>query len=905
MVHLKKNTRLVGLTSGLAMLALVTTAFAQEASGPPAGVQGGPPSEEAIAGFQKQFGAAPTDFSQAGPPPFEAPGDIPAEAKQYLSDQEIVAIACAYTQWKTGEFFSAMEALKTNLIPAVVKLNAAGLTIPVPNVDNVIAEGHRRVDEACQSSNYDQARSRIMDFDAWGRTAVQADFDKMRDAMQVQMESLGTGVKEKVQAAVATLVEEGKTDIQTQMEAYASAEAEAAAQSQSPMSQEAFEAKMNAKAGQLAAALQAKIEAKAKETVGAALGPLQEVTGLMEGMQEKIQASIESGKANYESYHQQAIALRKASILKVVDASLVTAMTKLDEASAAMDAARATDPQVPVVADIKASLKADRDAMAAAIDAALAADDEAAVQAAVDAFRAKWQEIQRQMEEHAGAAVGQICAVATSQFGPARAKYSSSISQIAAIEAMCKGSISDDCQMVAPFRDNLGLLTQKLTALNTEMKMAETLCSKASAADRVTLIAILGKIKSDGEDAQNLGVALEIEKRNKITTTVQQACDVALPQLTQANSDLQTEDLAVLKANFEGCANSATAVCKAVNKLKPKFNDFQSRVAAFSQQVDKVRALCAAPGADDSLEAIESALSVVDDQASILQESGAALKADQAEKDSAAAYCLSMGTQLDFMRQDALKNVDEMDTMTAECAGVKNDEYCKKVQSMGNETNALKTRTKNLLAKMDTLDAKCAKPDVKAPAADVVALANAIETEASKLKADVDALGLKVEKNARGAGIWIEAENEAKADVRPVAQRPASNLKETNPSWRPPYFGTGDWYLAVGGENLQYNFKAPKAAKYFVWVRDYVDRFQPVGVRRITIAFNGKTMGTYPEAPLGKSGDRGKFGWHMVGSVDLAAGAQTMKVTKESTTSGAAILDAYYLTTGPEAPPEK
>lgn len=902
MAHLKSRTRLAGLTSGLAMLALVATAFAQEA---PAGVKGGPPSEEVIASFQKQFGAAPTDFSQAGPPPFEAPGDIPAEAKQYLSDQEIVAIACAYSQWKTGEFFSAMEALKANLIPAVVKLNGAGLTIPVPNVDSFIAEGHRRIDEACQSGNFDQARSRIMDFDAWGRTAVQSDFDKMRDAMQVQMEALGVGVKEKVQAAVAPLVEQGKTDIQAQMEAYASAEAESAARSQSPMSQEAFEAKMNAKAQQLADALQAKIEAKAKEAVGAALGPLQEATGLMEGMQEKIQAAIEDGKANYESYHQQALALRKAAIMKVVDASIAAAMTKLDESAASMDAARATDPQVPSAAAVKAALQADRDALAAAIDAALAADDEAGVQSAVDAFRAKWQELQRQMEEHAGSAVGQICAAVTSQFVPARAKYQGAMSQIAAIETLCKGSISDDCQMVAPFRDNLGLLNEKLTTLIGEMKLAEDLCAKAGPNDRATLMSVLGKIKTDGEDAQNLGIALEIEKRNKITTTARQACDVALPQLTQANSDLQTQDLAVLKDNLDDCAGSSSAACKAVNKLKPKFNDFQGKVAAFSLQVDKVRALCASPESDDSLEAIESALAQADEQSSALQESGAALKADQAEKDSAAAYCLSMGTQLDFMRQDALKNVDEMDTMTAECAGVKNDEYCKKVQSMGSQTSALKTRTKNLLAKMDTLDAKCAKPDTKAPVAAVVALANSIETEANKLKADVDALGLKVEKNARGAGIWIEAENEARADVRPVAQRPAANLKEINPSWRPPYFGTGDWYLAVGGENLQYSFKAPKKAKYFVWVRDYVDRFQPVGVRRITIDFNGKTMGTFPEVPLGKSGDRGMFGWHMVGTVDLAAGAQTMKVTKESTTSGAAILDAYYLTTGLEVPPEK
>jgi hypothetical protein len=898
----------------LAVLTLMATVFAQAATapvvdvvaGPPAGVKGGPPSDEAIAAFQKQFGAAPTDFTQAGPPPFEAPGDIPAEAKQYLSDSEIVGIACAYTRWKTGEFFSAMEALKANLIPTVEKLNAAGLKVPVPNVASFITEGQRRVDEVCSSSNYDQARSRIMDFDSWSRATVQSSFDKMRDAMQVQMQARGADIKEKVQAAIAPLVADGQKDIEAQMKAYAAAQAASMASSKSPPSQAGFEAQMNAKAQQLAEALQASIEAKAKEAAGAALGPLQEMASLMDGMQEKIQAAIEAGKANYETYHQQALALRQASILKAVDASLAQAMANLDAASPSMDAARVMDPQVPVVADIKAALAADREALSTSLEVALATDDEAAVQAVVNSFRDKWQAIQRQMEEHAGAAIGQICTVAKTQFGPARAQYSAAIKQIASIEATCQGSVTDDCQLIAGYRDNLGLLTEKLTALNAEMTAAEKLCSKAVINDRATLIAVLAKIKSDGEDVQNLGAALEIEKRQQMTTTVQQICDATLPELTQARSDLQTEDLAVLKDNLDDCAGSATPACKVINGLKPPFNDFQSKVTNFVTQVGKVQALCAAPDDEASLEAIESTLAFVEEQASALQEAGAALQADQAQKDSAAVFCASLGTEMDFMREDALKNVDELDTMSAECTGVKNDDYCKRVQSMGSQAKALKARTSSLLTKMDKLDTQCVKAGTGAPKASLVAQANAIETEAAKLKKDIEALGLKVEKDTHGTGIWIEAENETKAEVRPVAERPTVNLKETNPSWRPSYFGTGDWYLAVGGESLQYSFKTPKAAKYFVWVRDYVDRFQPVGVRRITISFNGKAMGTFPEVTLDtSSGNRGMFGWHLVGTVDLAGGAQTLKVTKEATTSGAAILDAYYLTTGLEVPPEK
>lgn len=154
-------------------------------------------------------------------------------------------------------------------------------------------------------------------------------------------------------------------------------------------------------------------------------------------------------------------------------------------------------------------------------------------------------------------------------------------------------------------------------------------------------------------------------------------------------------------------------------------------------------------------------------------------------------------------------------------------------------------------------------------------------------------------------GIWIEAEDEIESYVSPV--RPAANTKEINPKWRPPYFSSGCWYLAAGGECLKYKFSVPKDGLYYVWIRDYVDDFQPKGVRRVIVEFDGRPYGTFPEVSLPTSGGKSLFGWHRIGSGTwLALGEHTMKITKEATTQGAAIIDAYYLTTDPnDVPSEK
>jgi len=163
-----------------------------------------------------------------------------------------------------------------------------------------------------------------------------------------------------------------------------------------------------------------------------------------------------------------------------------------------------------------------------------------------------------------------------------------------------------------------------------------------------------------------------------------------------------------------------------------------------------------------------------------------------------------------------------------------------------------------------------------------------------------------IKPEAGGQSLLIEAENENKSYILPLSQRPASNTKEIKPGWRPAYSGSGDWYLAAKGEWLEYKIEVPADGLYRFWIRDYVDKFQPKGVRRVVVSFDGAVYGAFAEVDKVSTGAKGDFGWHQAGSgINLTKGTHLLKVMKENTTSGAAVLDAFYLTLGSEIPAEK
>ncbi|MDP1629326.1 MAG: hypothetical protein Q8L57_01760, partial [bacterium] len=220
----------------------------------------------------------------------------------------------------------------------------------------------------------------------------------------------------------------------------------------------------------------------------------------------------------------------------------------------------------------------------------------------------------------------------------------------------------------------------------------------------------------------------------------------------------------------------------------------------------------------------------------------------------------------------------------------------------------LQGKTEKMIKQIDGINSSCDSAPATPPTNDfIISLQNA-RVDADALLKDVDQLKLEGEKLKReGSGkIWIEAENETRSSILPHTEAWHSHKWTQSAPWRPPLFGTGYWYLSRGGEYLEYQFTVSAAGTYNVWIRDYVDKFQPKGVRVIVINFDGKKYGAFPEVDKPAPGEKGVLGWHKVGKgIALNAGSHLMRITKEASTSGAAVLDAFYLTTGSDTPPEK
>ena len=145
-------------------------------------------------------------------------------------------------------------------------------------------------------------------------------------------------------------------------------------------------------------------------------------------------------------------------------------------------------------------------------------------------------------------------------------------------------------------------------------------------------------------------------------------------------------------------------------------------------------------------------------------------------------------------------------------------------------------------------------------------------------------------------GITIEAEDELSANVISTKgswqwrSRELSNL---------PHSGKGYWYLSRGGDWLLYVFNVPSDGTYKLWVKDLNDRKHPHEARTILVNIDS---GREFRVPANTSPGSYGWGWHLIGTVYLTKGKHIMKVVKESTTSAAAVLDAFYVTQGEEQP---
>jgi predicted nucleic acid-binding Zn-ribbon protein len=879
----------------------------------PSNIQKGPTAAE-IELFQQEAGAPISAFNDGAvkPPDIPEPETIPEDVKKIVPQKDLVDLYCAMTRWKSGDFYLAMGALKKYLIPAIEQARGMGMDISAPDVAGMTAEGTKRITAICAAKTVDDAERLAKDFAQWGRDSAAATMTGQRGEMESKMKTQGDALRDKVTKVLQPYIDAETAKIEPEIQAKAESIAQSIVAgldtSKAPPDTSWITAQVEEQLKPIIEAkrveIEAKIKAKANEITGPEVKKFQAIGDLFKGMDEKINAEIKAGAGKYAAEKAKALSLRKNLILKMIDANLATAATQLDGAAADIDKARAMDPSLKSVAEMKADLQQDRKDLAAKLDAALASGDENKLVQIFADFEKKWVTVQEDGNKAAAESVTKMCKDVTTQLASAKAQMQPAIDQITSLQQQCSASTDDQCNQVQALSSRFGTITGKMSDILREMDLAQKLCDSGST-DPNELVAMLRKIQQDGEDAQTFGAALEADKATVLAGSVKSACNQALPQLKAARVELTNNDLVVLKSKLDTCLGKTTPECAVVNDAREKYQPFKDEVDAFLKSVDQVTALCTSSKSDADYERILSTLSDLKDQSDQIIADGKDLKELQSGKAGAEAYCRAIREQVPTQREAALKGMNEAKKELTACKNVSTPR-CAEIAKLKGDIDNITSQVQNVFKNMDQLEKDC-KQGASHPSVDQLASrVDALQQSQKGIEGLLTELRAKIAKAEQSKkGIWIEAENEIASFIKPVSSRPAVNMKETNPSWRPPFYGTGDWYLASEGEWLKYAVSVPTDGVYNVWVRDYIDKFQAAGVRRVILDFDGKRLTVFREVDKAAPGDKGIFGWHKVASIMLKAGDHTMMATKEKTTSGAAILDAFYLTTGTEVPPEK
>src|SRR3989344_7055492 len=629
--------------------------------------------------------------------------------------------------------------------------------------------------------------------------------------------------------------------------------------------------------------------------------------------EQKVNAAIAAGAAGYDKYKDEADSARKNVVLGLLDRSMENGLKELDARAAEIDEARKENPEMPSVGEVRSKLAEDRRALEAKLDAALRAGDEQAFQKALSAFRLRWENYRIEMEKAAQQSVAKICTVALAQFDKGRQQLAPGKAKIKALLDRCATDTSEECVRVNEFSGRLGTLAGKLDELALEMGAVEKMCLTPETADRQNLLALLKKLQADGEAVKTYGEALDAEKVKALAAGAKEMCDRALPQLKAAEVEMSGNDMRALKNKLAACKGKSTAECQAVLKLSPAYDQLAARMKKFLDQVVTFRAMCAGDQLPD-IERLSVVLEGLKAEGEAVRADVKILKAEVAAKASAKALCAAVGPQLDLARQGAAQGLQQLAAEQAACVG-KTDERCKLLATFTAKLAALKQRIEAVGSKIKTIRDYCATASAEtAPDAIVLADLEQLRAEGQGIPAAVAALKAEIDKaaaeaQAQGkAQIRIEAESEVRTSLLPRTEQWHSIEGKSSDTWRPPVFGNGYWYLSRGGEWLEYDFTVPGEGTYNLWIRDLASNVPgPEGKGIVTVAFDGKVLGSFAENEKGRSVvyPKGAFYWHKVGSVKLTTGKHLLRVTKQATTSRAAILDAYYLTSGVDTPAEK
>lgn len=610
--------------SVLAVLALAVPVLAQD--------QG--PSQDEINQEAAQAESQMRQESGGGPPPIEVGNDemgpsgqpnipgAPPEARKLLGDKPIVEIYCLMTKWKTGEFFAMLDAVGTNLKPATDKAKDLDVEVAFPNLDDLRSRAQTKIDAVCSAATVDEADANARSFTTFGEE-VRAQFAAMRADLEKKMRAKGDELRDKVEREIAPIVASEKARVEEEMKSWAESQARSMNESlQSEVESKGFASaeeatsyvqsrvgsvkssltsQIQAKVAEQKKLIQAKIQAKVEEIVGPERKKLEDVGAAFKDMGTKINAGIQSGKAKYDTYRDQAFAKRKAAALSLVDAQLDKAKAELEKNRAEFDKLKKEDPSVKGIDEILAEMNADRAGLDSKLDRALAAEDDAAFEAALNDFRNKWEKY-RDESEKAFMSPARVCGIVRAQVTAARPQIQNGLKQIDGLVQSCvDNSANPGCDKVQALAARFGTITDKLTGIDNAMTRLEGLCQQSEASGTLApdIMKLLDQLKVDGLDAKAYGQALEAEKAAALADAEAQAkqgCTQAMTRIEAGRLEL-AEGMKDLDAQIKECAATpAEPQCAAIGQVKSRVAKINADAAQLEKKTTSLVNACAKVG---------------------------------------------------------------------------------------------------------------------------------------------------------------------------------------------------------------------------------------------------------------------------------------------------------------------
>jgi len=775
----------------------------------------GVPSDVTIPGGPEIPAAPSGDLG----PAIEKPGvpGIPSEARAAIPDDDFVEIYCLMTKWKTGAFFAALDAIDRHLLPATREAAAIVGALSVPDTAAIRTETDNRIGNVCGATGVEAADSAVNDLAAYGES-VRAQFAGLRDEMSSKLKTEGDALRARIEKRVESLVATEKAAAEAELnalgerlgaEAQSGLEREVAGKSFSSgeEAQAYVQGRMNAVRAGITSQVQAKadelkkgIESRIRADIDGYVGPekrkFEELGKTLGSLGDAIDAAVVSGQAQYERYRTEAFAKRKSLALGFVDQSVARAAAELEQNRGQIESARQEDPGIKTVEAIIEEMNTDRNALAAQLDKALETGNEAAFQAAIDAFRSKWENY-RSEAERSFSSVNAICQKATERIAAARTRLSDGTREISDLRDRCAGTVSQECLRANSLAPRFDTLLSKMEEGGDRLSAVENACRNEAATDTETLTGLLGAIKTAGDELDVYGQSMQAEKSKLMADSVADICGQVLPQLKAARVELRDDDLAGLEDSLNRCKGSRTEECAAVNGTSGDFAALKSEIAAFLADADRMDKACAqAPSEEQFLE--------VRDLATYLKSSGENLKTlskdlrlKQSEEANQKTVCSAVTPRFDIARKEIAQGVADASSTLAGCRD-QTDGRCAAINASAGRLADITAKAEDVMKRIDAVAASCKD------ATDETAADGAFLGELESIRSEEAAIKLLVfELKAETGSVWPE---------RIKSGRPFKVVLDVAPSIFDDSAWTGNWRTdqmgtIKGGETYTLTYK--------------------------------------------------------------------------------------------------